>query len=63
MLDFWLDEPDALDADEWQTQSGLLAKQTSICRKDDIVGGHIYYSYSSLFNEKNKKVLETLLWE
>lgn len=58
-----MDESDAVDAQEWQMQSDLLARQTAMCYNDETVSGHVYYSYTALFNQKNKKVLETLIEE
>ena len=39
------------DREEWNNNPTLLKKQTDICYKDEIVDGHIFYSYSSLFSD------------
>lgn len=39
------------DREEWNNNPTLLKKQTDICVEDDVVGGHIFYSYSSLFSD------------
>lgn len=58
-----LDEADAIDAEEWQTNTELLARQTGLCRGSDEVSGHIYYSHTALFRnkDKNMQALESLL--
>lgn len=39
------------DREEWNNNPTLLKRQTDICYRDDLVRGHIFYSYSSLFSD------------
>lgn len=58
-----LDELNAPDAEEWQAQTELLAREVRMCREEDEISGHVYYSYTALFadEEKNRQALEALL--
>lgn len=50
------------DREEWNNNPTLLKRQTEVCYRDDLIMGHIFYSYSSLFSDEpqNKAAREQL---
>lgn len=42
------------DKPEWESNKDIIARQVAFCDKDDAISGYIYFSYSSLFGEKEE---------
>lgn len=50
------------DREEWNTSEDIIARQAEICYKNGSVSGYVFFSYSSLFSDKelNTKQREKL---
>lgn len=46
------------DGDEWKKNSDILARQVALCRQNPKISGVVFYSYTSLFSEKEQNTAE-----
>ena len=51
------------DIEEWTNNDDIIARQVKICKNDNMIEGYVYFSYSSLFSEKEpfKKQRENIV--
>lgn len=46
------------DGDEWKTNTDILARQVSLCRANQKIGGVVFFSYETLFSDNTPNKLE-----